>query len=192
MMHSKELIIRELYKTGVVAVIRVEDPSALIEVAEALLEGGVNFVEITMTVPGALKIIEKASAKLNDKGVYIDGDGLRLRVDNKSNKYLFSEIYIDEQNNKIVGSDIKSYFNQSSFKLVCTSGASRATKYRAVSPQSCLPWSNYRTCAPFVHEYADWINEALGLFYMDSLVNTIFQLMETRVSSSMAPFINMY
>ena len=60
-MHSKELIIRELYKTGVVAVIRVEDPRALIEVAEALLEGGVNFVEITMTVPGALKIIEKAS-----------------------------------------------------------------------------------------------------------------------------------
>ena len=38
-------------------------------------------------------------------------------IDNKSNKYLFSEIYIDEQKNKIVGSDIKSYFNQSSFKL---------------------------------------------------------------------------
>ena len=38
-------------------------------------------------------------------------------IDNKSNKNLFSEIYIDEQKNKIVGSDIKSYFNQSSFKL---------------------------------------------------------------------------
>ena len=79
-MHSKELIIRELYKTGVVAVIRVEDPSALIEVAEALLEGGVNFVEITMTVPGALKIIEKASDKLNDKGVYI-GVGTVLKAE---------------------------------------------------------------------------------------------------------------
>ena len=37
-------------------------------------------------------------------------------VDNRNNEYLFSEIYIDEKNNKIVGSDIKSYFNESTFK----------------------------------------------------------------------------
>ena len=29
---------------------------------------------------------------------------------------MFSEVYIDEKNNKIVGSDIKSYFNESTFK----------------------------------------------------------------------------
>ncbi|OUW49089.1 MAG: hypothetical protein CBD56_01290 [Candidatus Pelagibacter sp. TMED196] len=37
-------------------------------------------------------------------------------LDNRENKYLFSEIYIDEVKNKIVGSDIKSYFNENSFK----------------------------------------------------------------------------
>ena len=37
-------------------------------------------------------------------------------IDNRENKYLFSEIYIDETKNKIVGSDIKSYFNESTFK----------------------------------------------------------------------------
>ena len=37
-------------------------------------------------------------------------------LDNRKNKYLFSEIYIDETKNKIVGSDIKSYFNESTFK----------------------------------------------------------------------------
>ena len=37
-------------------------------------------------------------------------------LDNRKNKYLFSEIYIDEVKNKIVGSDIKSYFNENSFK----------------------------------------------------------------------------
>ena len=30
-------------------------------------------------------------------------------TDKRSNKYLFSEIYIDEKNKKIVGSDIKSF-----------------------------------------------------------------------------------
>ena len=36
--------------------------------------------------------------------------------DNKTNKYSFSEIYIDEKNRKIVGSDVKSFLNQSNFK----------------------------------------------------------------------------
>ncbi len=37
-------------------------------------------------------------------------------VDVRDNQYFFSEIYIDEKNNKIVGSDIKSYLNSASFK----------------------------------------------------------------------------
>ncbi len=36
--------------------------------------------------------------------------------DNKTNKYSFSEIYIDEKNRKIVGSDVKSFFNDGNFK----------------------------------------------------------------------------
>ena len=31
--------------------------------------------------------------------------------------YLFSEIYIDEKNRKIVGSDVKSFLNDNSFKV---------------------------------------------------------------------------
>ena len=37
-------------------------------------------------------------------------------LDNRENKYLFNEIYIDEKKRKIVGSDIKAYFNESSLK----------------------------------------------------------------------------
>tara|TARA_B100000029_G_scaffold310436_1_gene302958 strand:+ start:2150 stop:4492 length:2343 start_codon:yes stop_codon:yes gene_type:complete len=37
-------------------------------------------------------------------------------TDNRSNEYLFSEIYIDEKNKKMVGSDIKSFINDVSFK----------------------------------------------------------------------------
>ena len=36
--------------------------------------------------------------------------------DNKTNTYLFSEIYIDEKKRKIVGSDVKSFLNDNSFK----------------------------------------------------------------------------
>ena len=36
--------------------------------------------------------------------------------DNKTNKYSFSEIYIDEKNRKIVGSDVKSFLNDNNFK----------------------------------------------------------------------------
>ena len=37
-------------------------------------------------------------------------------IDNSKNKYFFTEIYIDELKNKIVGSDIKSYFNENTYK----------------------------------------------------------------------------
>ena len=37
--------------------------------------------------------------------------------DTKTNSYLFSEIYIDEKNRKIVGSDVKSFLNDNSFKV---------------------------------------------------------------------------
>jgi len=49
-----------------VAVIRMKDSAKLIKVAEAIYKGGVHSVEITMTVPGALKIIEEASKTLGD------------------------------------------------------------------------------------------------------------------------------
>ncbi len=37
-------------------------------------------------------------------------------IDNRDNRYLFSEIYIDEKKRKIVGSDVRSFFNDRSFK----------------------------------------------------------------------------
>lgn len=49
-----------------VAVIRMSDSGKLIKVAEAIYKGGIKSVEITMTVPGALKIIEEASSTIGD------------------------------------------------------------------------------------------------------------------------------
>ena len=67
----KQEVLNSLRTTGIVAVIRTETPGDLVAVARALSEGGVRFVEITMTTPGALDIIREAVAQLKDANVFI-------------------------------------------------------------------------------------------------------------------------
>jgi len=58
----------------------------LIDVGKALYQGGVKFIEITMTVPGALAVIEKAVNALKKEEVYIgagtvlDSETARLAI----------------------------------------------------------------------------------------------------------------
>ena len=59
-------ILDQIIDCGVVAVLRADSPSELMDVSKALREGGVVAIEVTMTVPGALKVIEEASAKMED------------------------------------------------------------------------------------------------------------------------------
>jgi 2-dehydro-3-deoxyphosphogluconate aldolase/(4S)-4-hydroxy-2-oxoglutarate aldolase len=60
-----------LRETGVVAVIRTENPGDLVAVAKALGEGGIKFVEITMTIPGALDIIREATTALKNADIFV-------------------------------------------------------------------------------------------------------------------------
>jgi len=52
-----------------IGVIRVQTAAGLFQLAQALLQGGLSCVEVTMTTPGALRAIEEASDKL--EGVLI-------------------------------------------------------------------------------------------------------------------------
>jgi 2-dehydro-3-deoxyphosphogluconate aldolase/(4S)-4-hydroxy-2-oxoglutarate aldolase len=52
-----------------VAVIRTQDGDELVSICEALVEGGVVGVEITMTSPGATEAIYKASKVLKGKAI---------------------------------------------------------------------------------------------------------------------------
>ncbi len=70
-MVAKQTVLAALRDTGLIAVIRTENPGDLVGAAKALREGGVKLIEITMTVPGALKIIEAATAQLEHDDVYI-------------------------------------------------------------------------------------------------------------------------
>lgn len=61
--------LQTILDTGVVAVLRAESPDKLIHVAQALAKGGVEAIEVTMTVPGALQVIQEASRKMADVAV---------------------------------------------------------------------------------------------------------------------------
>lgn len=79
---AREQIVRRIEAAGVVAVIRLADGAALRAVAEALAEGGVRALEVTMTVPGAVGLIEELAAALPGEvlvgaGTVVDADTTR-------------------------------------------------------------------------------------------------------------------
>ncbi len=59
-------VLDQIIDCGVVAVLRADSPTELLDVSKALRDGGVVAIEVTMTVPGALKVIEEASARMPD------------------------------------------------------------------------------------------------------------------------------
>jgi len=54
-------VLKRILDSGVVAVIRMKDTNRLLKVIEAVRQGGVKSIEITMTVPGAVEIIRQLS-----------------------------------------------------------------------------------------------------------------------------------
>ncbi len=58
---SRANIANRIVEAGAVAVIRLNGGERVLQVAEALLEGGVTVMEITLTTPGALHHIENLS-----------------------------------------------------------------------------------------------------------------------------------
>lgn len=76
---------RAIEACGVVAVIRLADPSKLTAVIDALGAGGVRAIEVTMTVPGAIGLIEAIAPKLPREfvlgaGTILDPETARLAI----------------------------------------------------------------------------------------------------------------
>lgn len=59
-------VLDRILDCGVVAVLRADSSSELLDVSKALREGGVVAIEVTMTVPEALKLIEEAASQMQD------------------------------------------------------------------------------------------------------------------------------
>lgn len=60
---TKAEIVKQIEDLGLVPVVRASSADEAMQVIEAIKAGGVNILEITMTVPGAIKVIEKVVDK---------------------------------------------------------------------------------------------------------------------------------
>lgn len=58
---SKNETIQRIRDTGVIPVVRARSADEAMRAIDAIREGGISVLEITMTVPGAIKVIEEVS-----------------------------------------------------------------------------------------------------------------------------------
>ena len=82
---SKSDDLARVLRSTVVAVVRAKSGELLADVAEALLAGGVEVMEITFTVPRAEKVLEKVADRLGDKvllgaGTVLDTETARIAL----------------------------------------------------------------------------------------------------------------
>ncbi|MFQ6123952.1 MAG: bifunctional 4-hydroxy-2-oxoglutarate aldolase/2-dehydro-3-deoxy-phosphogluconate aldolase [Candidatus Heimdallarchaeota archaeon] len=61
---NKQTIMDTIYKIGLTPVVRAGSIDEALKITEALIEGGLNVIEITFTVPGAHKVIETLTHKV--------------------------------------------------------------------------------------------------------------------------------
>ena len=90
-------IVQQVIDDGAVAVIRMADSRKLMKVAEAVLAGGIRSLEITMTTPNALKVIEEVATQMGDAvlvgvGSVLDTETARLAI-NAGARYIVSPIF---------------------------------------------------------------------------------------------------
>ena len=94
---SRQEIISTLIESKAIAVIRLSDPGKLIRVAEAIYNGGVKGIEITMTVPDAINVIRTAVKELGSRmnigvGSVLDA-GTAQRAIDAGASYVVSPIF---------------------------------------------------------------------------------------------------
>ena len=64
---EKREVFNRMVSQGLIPVIRVSSAQEAIDVADAVKEGGVGFIEITMTVPGAIEVLKELAQKYKDE-----------------------------------------------------------------------------------------------------------------------------
>lgn len=84
-MLSASDIVHRIESTGVVAIIRAQDSVQLIDVVDALHEGGLTCIEVTMTTPNALDVIAEARQACGDAatigvGSVLDAETARAAI----------------------------------------------------------------------------------------------------------------
>jgi 2-dehydro-3-deoxyphosphogluconate aldolase/(4S)-4-hydroxy-2-oxoglutarate aldolase len=80
---SKERILATIREIGIVPIVRTTSAESALRAIEAIYAGGIRAAEITMTVPGAVKALEKLADQFGDKitlgaGTVLDPETARI------------------------------------------------------------------------------------------------------------------
>ncbi|MCA8995877.1 MAG: bifunctional 4-hydroxy-2-oxoglutarate aldolase/2-dehydro-3-deoxy-phosphogluconate aldolase [Planctomycetaceae bacterium] len=81
----KDADLKRVLDLGLVAIIRAPSGEQLVKVSEALLEGGIDVIEVTFTVPGILDILKEVRTALGDRillgaGTVLDTESARAAI----------------------------------------------------------------------------------------------------------------
>ncbi len=97
---SRAETVAALEECGVVAVIRLKEAGALLSVVDALSEGGVRALEVTMTVPGAIGLIREIAPSLPPDvvlgaGTVLDAETAEAAIEAGA-RYVVSPVFREE------------------------------------------------------------------------------------------------
>jgi 2-dehydro-3-deoxyphosphogluconate aldolase/(4S)-4-hydroxy-2-oxoglutarate aldolase len=86
MSEIRRALVERVERLGIVAIIRMKDPGKVRAVFDAIGEGGVRVIEVTMTVPGAIELIRQLAASLPDgfvlgAGTVLDAETAQRVID---------------------------------------------------------------------------------------------------------------
>ena len=66
---NKSKTITRIIETGLIPVIRAESSDIAMRAIDAIKEGGISVLEITMTVPGAIRVIEEVARRFGEDAI---------------------------------------------------------------------------------------------------------------------------
>ena len=97
---KREEIVKRIIESKVVAIIRMDKSDEVISVAEAMIEGGIVSLEVTMTTPNALQIIKELSDNYGSNvligvGSIVDAE-TAIKAIEAGAKYIISPIFKKE------------------------------------------------------------------------------------------------
>jgi 2-dehydro-3-deoxyphosphogluconate aldolase/(4S)-4-hydroxy-2-oxoglutarate aldolase len=97
---AREDLVARLCASGAVAVIRMASAEDVFRAIQALHQGGVSSIEVTLTTPDALRLIERTSRELGDgvlvgAGSVLDAESARRSVEAGA-RYVVSPVFKEE------------------------------------------------------------------------------------------------
>ncbi|HEU4711080.1 MAG TPA: bifunctional 4-hydroxy-2-oxoglutarate aldolase/2-dehydro-3-deoxy-phosphogluconate aldolase [Pyrinomonadaceae bacterium] len=82
---TKAAVLKTIREIGIIPVVRAQSADEAMKAIDAIREGGISILEITMTVPGAIGVIEQVCARYGSEavvgaGTVLDGETARACI----------------------------------------------------------------------------------------------------------------